>query len=306
MRWQHPIEKKDLQNYYIWLDTIPVNDSVQSISQTQINQVSAIVAYDSTVEVNSLDLTKLISEFLGRDSLHIAIWANYAGSEKGAVRHLYAYFGDDVPPSIVYFSDSAASKSIWINWVRPTDQQEFYSPEEISGPIVGYDISVEAMDKSENIRNATVKASLSGQPINSSDLQLFYRFRKKGHKVVLEKDNNQNQSFLRFVLLDGKGFASDNIQANSWEMEISNLKPEQHYKITMVAYDSAGNQSKPENRIVSTTDTIPPTIADKFWLYADSGDGLPRLDSNRLVLFWIRSRDPLDNKGTNYAEVKKY
>jgi len=299
MRWRHPIEKKDLQNYYIWLDTTVVNDSTQSISQEQINQASASRAYNSNVESDSLDLTSLVSKFLERDSLHIAIWAKYSGSEQGAVVHLYIHFGDDVPPSIVYFSDSSASKSIWINWVRPTDQRDFYSPGEVDGPIAGYDISLEAMDKSENIRNnAAVTANLA-KP------QLFYKLKKEGYRAVLEKDNNQNQNFLRFVLLDGKGFASDDIQANEWKMEISGLKPEQLYKITIVAYDSAGNQSKPENRVVSTTDTIPPTIASKFWLYADSGDGLPRLDSNRLILFWIRSLDPLDNRG-NYAEVKKY
>jgi hypothetical protein len=306
MRWRHPIEKKDLQSYYIWLDTTVVKDSVQNISQAQISEASASLAYSGKGEVDSLDLTKLISRFLERDSLHIAIWAKYASSEKGAVQHIYAHFGDDVPPSIVYFSDSVASKSIWINWVRPIDQQDFYSPEEISGPIAGYDISVEAMDKNENIKNANVKASLSGQSVNSSDLKLHQKFRKEGHGVVLERDNNQSQNFLRFVLLDGKGFASDNIQANYWSVEISGLKPEHLYKITIAAYDSAGNQSKPESKIVSTTDTIPPLIADKFWFYADSGDGLAQLDSNRLVLFWIRSLDPLDNRGINYAEVKKY
>ncbi|MDR2583735.1 MAG: hypothetical protein LBC75_09670 [Fibromonadaceae bacterium] len=320
MRWRHPIEKKDLQNYYIWLDTSVVKDSVQNISQSQITQASANIAYSSKGESDSLDLTGLVKAFLKRDSLHIAIWAKYSGSEKGAVQHLYVHFGDDVPPSVVYFSDSAASKSIWINWVRPTDQRDFYSPEEVNGPIVGYDISVEAADRNENIRNATVKASLAGQAINSSDLKLFYKFKKEGHGVVLEEDKNQNQSFLRLVILDRKGFESDDIQANSWKMEVSGLKPEEHYKITIVAYDSAGNQSKPENRIVSTTDTIPPLIASKFWFYADPGDGLPRLDSNRLILFWPRSVDPLESPTPiqldsslripsnyqKYREVRKY
>jgi len=323
MRWRHPIEKKDLQTYYIWLDTTVVKDSVENISQAQINLASARIAYNGKGESDSLDLTSLVKGFLERDSLHVAIWAKYSGGTSGAVRHLFVHFGDDVPPSVVYFSDSVASKSIWINWVRPTDQQDFYSPEEISGPIAGYDINVEAMDKNENIRNATVKASLSGQSINSSDLKLFYKLKKEGRGVVLERDNNQNQSFLRFVLLDGKGFASDNIQANNWKMEISGLKSEHNYKVTIVAYDSAGNQSKPENRVVSTTDTIPPLIASKFWFYKDSGDKLPRLDSNRLVLFWPRSLDPLTSPtqirldsslyippnyrpDIHYKEVKKY
>jgi len=282
MRWRHPIEKKDLQNYYVWLDTTVVNDSVQDVSQAQMSQASANIAYSGKGESDSLDLTEFVSAFLERDSLHVAIWAKYASSEKGAVRHIYVHFGDDVPPSIVYFGDSAASKSIWINWVRPTDQRDFYSPEEINGPIANYDISLEAMDKNEDISNANVKASLAGEPVSFSGLQ-------------------RNQNLLRFALLDGKGFASDDILANSWSVEISGLKPEQRYKVTISAFDSAGNQSKPENRIVYTTDTIPPTIASKFWFYKDSGDGLPRLDSNRLILFWIRSTDPPDNKA-----VKKY
>jgi hypothetical protein len=323
MRWRHPIEKKDLQNYFIWLDTTVVKDSVQNISEAQINQASVSIPYNNKGEGDSLDLTGLISEFLARDSLHIAIWAKYSGSEKGAVQHIYVHFGDDVPPSVVSFSDSVASKSIWISWIRPTDQQDFYTPEEVSGPIVGYDISVEAMDKSENIRSITVKASLAGQAVNSSYLQLFCGFRKEGHGVVLERDNNPNPSFFRFVLLDGKGFVKDDIQANNWKMEISGLKSEQLYKITITAYDSAGNQSKPENRVVSTTDMIPPLIASKFWFYVDSRDGLPQLDSNRLVLFWPRSVDPLTNPtqiqlnsnlyippdyrlGIDYREVKKY
>ena len=319
MRWRHPIEKKDLQNYYIWLDTISVKDSDQNISKEQMNLADTNFAYINSDkgESDSLDLTNLISKFLeDRDSLHIAIWAKYAGSKEGAVQHIYIHFGDDVPPSIVYFSDSTASKSIWINWVRPTDQQDFYSPEEVSGPIVGYDISIEG----ENIRSATVNASLSGQSINYSNLKLFYKFRKEGHGVILDSVIAQNKNLLRFVILDGKGFASDDIQANNWKMEISGLEPEQSYKVTIAAYDSAGNQSKPENRIVSTTDTIPPLIASKFWFYLDSGDGLPRLDSNRLVLFWPRSVDPLEKPTQiqldstlriptgykKYREVKEY
>jgi len=323
LRWKHPIEKKDLQNYYIWVDTTVVNDSTQNISQAQISDASANVAYTGKGDGDSLDLTGLVGKFLERDSLHIAIWAKYSGSEKGAVKHLYVHFGDDVPPSVVSFSDSVASKSIWINWTRPTDQQEFYFPEEINGPIAGYDISVEAIDKSENIRNSTVRAWLAGQPVDPSEIKLSCGFKKEGHGVALEEDRNTNPSFFRFVLFDGKGFAKDDIQANNWKMEISGLKPEQRYKITIVAYDIAGNQSNPESKIVSTTDTIPPLIASKFWLYEDSGDGLPRLDSNRLILFWPRSVDPLTSPtqiqlnsnlyippdyrlGIHYREVEKY
>ncbi|MDR1812993.1 MAG: hypothetical protein LBQ87_09230, partial [Candidatus Fibromonas sp.] len=320
MRWQHPTEKKDLQNYYIWLDTIPVKDSVQNISQEQINRANAIVNYVGCERCtgDSLDLTNLISGYLNRDSLHIAIFAKYAGNEQGVAQHIFVYFGDDIPPSIVNFNDSASANTIWIDWPRPTDQRDFYIPDAIDGPIAGYNVSIQAMDSQENIRNVTLRISLAGN--NISDYRKFYRFRKQGRSVALEDFSTSDLSFLILAIPDGEGFKNDE-QADKWKIEISGLKPEQSYKISIAALDSAGNASSME-RNVATTDAIAPLMANKFWLYTDPSDSKARLDSNRLILFWPRSIDPLSNltpsqqtqwestssipAGLYYREVKSY
>ena len=319
IRWQHPYEKTDLQGYYIWIDTAVVKDSVQKISQSQIDSVDAFVTYNSKSESDTLDLTDLISEFIEkRDSLHIAIWAKYSGGDQGAVQHLHIYFGDDVSPLMVSFNDSASSNAIWIDWIRPTDQRDFYFPDVMDGPIAGYNVNIRAENTTEDIRNSMVYI-IAG----NNDLRYFERFNKDGRSVKLESIARNDPRFLRLAIIDGKGFVNDNLSANNWKIEITGLKPERSYRIGIIAFDSAGNESFEENRLIKTTDDIPPLIASKFRLYSDSGDGLPRLDSNRLILFWPRSLDPLSNQtqiqldstlripanyspGLHYREVMSY
>jgi len=294
MRWNHPIEKKDLQNYYVWLDTTVVKDSDQKVSQQQINLADKAIAYKVNSDGDSLDLTNLIGQYLNRDSLHIAIWAKYSGNDQGVVQHLYLHFGDDVRPSVISFRDSASANTIWIDWIRPTDQSDFYEPNIINGPIAGYNVSIRAETNSmENIGNARINISLAGNFINPN-FRRWQRFTKDGRGVKLESINSELGS-LRFAIIDGKGFVDDDNLSNKWEMKIEDLKPEHSYTITITAYDSSGNSSIGEPKTVKTTDSRAPGIADKFWYYRNSEDNLARLDSNRLVLFWIRSLDTLDN-----------
>ncbi|MDR1811890.1 MAG: hypothetical protein LBQ87_03610 [Candidatus Fibromonas sp.] len=310
MRWQHPIEKKDLQNYHVWLDTVVVKDSVQDISQSQINQAYT-VPYSGRGTGDSLDLTDLISGFLERDSLHVAILARYSGGDQGAVQHIHVHFGDDVPPSPVSFNDSASVDTIWIDWIRPADQRDFYRPDAMNGPIAGYNISIQT---TEDISKATITVN---DETSASNYRKSCRFRKQGRSVELESISNNNPSLIRLAIPDGKGVANDT--SDNWRMKISGLKPEQSYSISIVAFDSAGNSSSVESRNVATTDAIPPLITNEFRLYKDPNDGLPRLDSNnRLILFWSRSVDPLRNidpltnpaqiyySGTPYREVRGY
>jgi len=324
LTWRHPIEKAGLQNYYIWIDTTVVRNSEQSVSQAQINQASKVIPYSGIGDGDSLNLTNFLSsEFLERDSLHIAIWAGYSGKGQGVVQHKFIFFGDDISPSMVRFSDSSSSNAIWIDWMRPTDQRDFYSPEITNGPIAGYNITVQARNSNEDIKYAGIEISLNGKTINTSNIQRLQRFRKKGRETVLEGVANPESKLLRFAVIDGKGFDTDNLQANNWRMKISNLLDTASYRVLIVAYDSAGNSSGSEEiengTYIKTTDAIPPLIANKFWLYKDSGDGLAHLDSNRLVLFWPRSVDPLTNptqieinstlnipSGSRYREVRGY
>jgi hypothetical protein len=328
LTWRHPIDTTGLQSYYIWIDTTVVKDYEQSVSQAQKDQASKIIPYSGVRDGDSLILTGFLnSEFLERDSLHIAIWAGYSGKEHGVVQHKYIYFGDDIPPSVVHFSDSSSSKTIWINWMRPTDQRDFYSPEITTGPIAGYNITVQARNSNEDIRYKDLEITLDGKTISNSNIKRFQRFRKNGRKVELHDVANTELKLLRFAVIDGKGFDAGNPQVNNWQMKISGLMSESDYRVLIVAYDSSGNSSGSEDlengTYIKTTDAIPPLIANKFWLYRDSGDGLTYLDSNRLILFWPRSVDPLTSPtqieinsalhipascfpGSCYREVKGY
>ncbi|MCL2259924.1 MAG: hypothetical protein FWC15_01055 [Fibromonadales bacterium] len=290
LRWNHPIEKKDLQNYYIWLDTTVVRDSIQRVSEAQMNLADTVIAYKINSDGDSLDLTNLIEEFSGRDSLHLAIWAKYAGSNQGVVQHMYIHFGDDVRPSAVSFRDSASANSIWIDWIRPTDQSDFYDPNTINGIIAGYNVTIRAeTDPTEDIRKAMVYIKLAGTPIDHN-LKPFERFVKEGRGVRLESINSNDPRYLRVAIIDGKGFIEDNAEINNWRMQISGLKPERSYRVIITAYDIAGNASSEESKNIKTTDDTPPTIAPEFHYNKDS-DGNATLDSNRLILSWIPSTD---------------
>jgi len=312
MRWQHPIEKIGLHSYCIWLDTTVVKNSDENISQSQIDQASSVKAYNGNSEGDSLDLTALISEFLKRDSLHIAIWARYAGKEQGIARHINVRFGDDIKPSIVNFSDSANENTIWINWFRPTDQRDFYLPEEINGPIAGYNVEVKAVNQNENIKNSAVEITLAEENVTASKFKRSFEFYKSSNGVALKNVNQEFPYSIQSAIIDGKGFISQDMLQNSWEMVISGLTPERSYSVTIVAYDSAGNATSYTNR-VATTDRFPPNKVKEFRYDKDSR-GEARLDSNRLILFWERSLDPISPtqtpdvcySGSCYREVKSY
>ncbi|MDR0517661.1 MAG: hypothetical protein LBH25_11515 [Fibromonadaceae bacterium] len=290
LRWQHPYERKDLQSYYMWVDTTVVNDSVQKPSQSQVDRAGEAIPYSGIGEGDSLDLTNLISGFLERDSLHIAIWAKYKGGEQGMIRHYYVHFGDDVPPSMVSFSDSTAADTIWINWIRPTDQEDFYYPEKRNGPIAGYNVTIDALG-GENIEKANVKAYFKGKATDASKVKKNQSFERDGRKTILKAVNTSSKT-LRFAIEDGEGFdISDSDKTNdnnSWQLIISGLYLSKSYKISITAWDIAGNSSSTESRNVRTTDGVEPSIASEFWFYLDDNNK-PRLDSNRLILFWKRS-----------------
>jgi hypothetical protein len=302
MLWRHPDLKKDLEGYYVWLDTTVVKDSVQNITQAQMNAASKKIPYSGIGESDSLDLTDLIKDFLDRDSLHIAIWAKYSGSEQGEVNHFHAYFGDDIPPSTPLFSDSASSSTIWIKWTRPADQRDFYSPGDMDGPIAGYNVNIQAIRTNENIHSLDLKISLAGNDA-SANIQRNYRFAKKNRGVSLENVTNTSINFLGTAITDGGGFVNDNEQANTWIMEISGLQPMRSYRISISAWDNSGNSSSTE-RYLSTTDATPPFTPGELWYYKNADGNALLSDTNRLILFWERSLD-LHSSG-RYVDVETY
>jgi hypothetical protein len=303
LRWQHPYETKDLQSYYVWIDTTVVNDSIQQPSQSQIDRAQMVIPFRSGGSGDSLILTDLISGFLARDSLYIAIWAKYSGSDQGMIRHYYIYFGDDVAPLPVIFSDSASANSIWVSWVRPTDQNDFYS-QETNGIIAGYNVVITAQT-GENISGANAVATLGNSHVPASKINKFQSFEKEGRNTILQSASSMNSNRLMLAIEDGEGY-NINDTLNNWRLEISGLMPERSYEISIEAWDIAGNSSGKFSRVKGTTDTIAPSIAKEFIFDLDPNDGLPRLDSNRLVLKWQKSVDTLDRSMQRFRDVESY
>ena len=277
LRWHVPIETKDLQSFHIWLDTTVVRDSAQNISSSQISNASANKEYNKNSNVDSLDLTELIKPYLERDSVHLAILAQYSTGDQGAVQHTFIHFGDNMDPSIVYFNDSASTNTIFIDWIRPTDQKDFYHPEINNGPIAYYKIIVTAVDNKEDIRNISIKVNAADTVLNSSNIKT--------------KTSDVAKYRLEFDITDSKGVDLQNEKNNEWKMEISGLKTQSTYSVLIAAYDIAGNRSISEEIFIPTTDEFPPTIASEILV-------LGMLDSNRLIISWLNSFD--------YSRIRTY
>ena len=304
LKWRHPIEKEKLVRYHIWIDTTVVGDSARAVPDGALNQSIQVDFVAGRGDYDSLDLTARLTPYLERDSLHVAIWAEYDdGSDPGAIQRLFLFFGDDIPPGRVLLSDSSDARSIWLEWTRPTDQVDFYFPDSQSGPIAGYNLHIYANDASEDIRNVSVRMVVSnGRPVSATDSSQWIRhqrWRLVDDSLVLNPTSSDeaNRNHLRLAILDGKGFHA-NPDSNRFRLQITGLSPEKLYGVGISVWDSSGNytgtDANASGRQVLTTDTVAPLMATRFWLRPDTLDGAkPRLDSNRLVLFWPRSLDPL-------------
>jgi hypothetical protein len=305
LKWRHPIERANLLRYHVWLDTAVIGDTTRSVPEGALAKSIKIDYVDGRGDFDSLDLTTLLKDYLDRDSLHVAIWAEYGdGGNVGAVQRLYLFFGDDVAPTRVQFVDSTNQNTLWLDWTRSTDQVDFYFPDFISGPIAGYNLHVYAEDASEDLLNLKVQFERAGgRPIADGDSVQFLRhhcWRSRNDSLVLDTTTRANKNHLRLAILDGRGF-QDSTDSNLFRVRITGLRPEKNYGVSISVWDSAGNStgtdSDASGRVVMTTDTVAPLMATKLWLRADSLDsGKPRLDSNRLVLYWPRSVDPLTPK----------
>jgi len=305
LKWRHPIERKNLLRYHVWLDTATVNDTTLTVPQGALEKSIQIAYTEGRGDFDSLDLTSYLGEYLGRDSLHVAIWAEYGdGSDPGAVQRLFLFFGDDVAPNRVQFSDSTNEKSMWLEWIRPTDQVDFYFPSFVAGPIAGYNLHIYSENPNEDLSAAVVRLEWAGRPLDAGDSSLWlrhHRWRNRNDSLVLDTTpSTSDRSHLRLALIDGRGVQPD-LDSNRFRIFISGLQPESRYGVSLTVWDSAGNSSGGDadagGRLVLTTDTIAPLMASALWLRPDSVYGkLPRLDSNRLVLYWPRSVDPLSIK----------
>lgn len=309
LHFRQPIETKNLKQYFVWLDTTVVNTKDRSVSKnakanptlTKPFQVKAGSYFDT------LDLTSYIKDYLDYDSLQVAIWPEY--SDNGAtaeIQRIYIHFGDDLAPSIVTLQDSVFSDGAAFDWSRPTDQIDFYKPEQVDGPIAGYNVVIYALNDKEDIRNAKISVIKAGV-VDSVGGKLYQRnrqFKTKSGSVWLDTTSSTNPRYLRLAIMDGEGF-SEVDSLNRFRLIVKGLASSSNgaasrYTIGITSFDSSGNYSgstvsAESNHMFITTDKIAPLMGTKLFFVEDSlAPGFARLDSNnRVRIFFSRSIDPI-------------
>lgn len=331
LRWRIPIETENLLRFHIWVDTLYVDDSTTSVP-SGAKEHSIQVAFQNPEKLyDTLDLTKYVKDYLHQDSLAIAIWCEYADNVRsGDVQHIFVHFGDDLPPSLVTITDSVWTTGVAIDWARPTDQRDYYAPESLSGPIAGYNVLLWAENENQDLRRVKVKITHQGKSdsLGNELWKRHHRFRFTNDSLWIDttSQGDASKNYLRLAVLDGKGFDFSADSANRFRMIIEGLSPESNYTIGIIAWDSAGNASGTgsveTNQLFMTTDRIAP-LMPKTLRYETDSLGKATLDSNRIILFWARSADPLSDtsritadsilhypndcfEGLCYRQVKKY
>lgn len=299
VRFRYPIETERLEALYLWLDTTVVDDTSKGVSSSQRDKADTVIEFTkkkSGKTYDTIDLTKMVKEYLDEkyDSLQVVIFCKYSKGDPGAVQRLFLHFGDDQPPSLVAIRmDPIWTTGATCQWFRPTDQTDYYSPSEITGPIVGYNVVITAADKSEDLRK--LKISVEG----ASDTVRHARIRFSHDSIWVDTTlhSSKEKNVFHFVVLDGKGFDMESDSANLFEMSVEGLKAESRYTIGITSWDSAGKASVEVTKDFFTTDSIAPLMATSLVTVEDTlfpGTGLAALDSNnRLRIFWSRSVDPL-------------
>ena len=295
----------------VWLDTTVVDDTSKTVSSSQKEKADTVFDFSckNAKIYDTIDVTSMVQQYIKEDydSLQIVMFCEYSdGGDPGSVQHLFLHFGDDQRPGDVKLSsDSIWSTGAWVEWYRPTDRTDFYTPEFISGPIFGYNVFIEALDSTEDIRNLTVMVQTpAGTDLKGEKLY------KRHARILSTNDSLQVKSapheerdkrYLRLVVFDGEGYDVDNAKKNRFRLSLDGLRTQSNsknagYSISIKAFDISGKASYNfTNKIINTTDSIAPLMPTKIFTVEDSlFPGFAKLDSNnRLVIFWDRSVDPL-------------
>ena len=355
IRYRYPILTDNYSGLCVWFDTTVVDDTSKSVNDKQV-----ALAHDSTNEdaffqkykssgsfYDTLDLTDKITHFIedGYDSLQVVMFCEYSdGGSPGSVQRLFIPFKDVEAPSIVEpLKDSVWSTGAMFEWYRPMDRTDLLDPSAVSGEILGYNIRLWAEDSTEDIRDLKVTV-ITPEGVDSKGEKYYkrharIRYANDSVRVDDVSHGDKRKNYLNLVVLDGKGYDTENVSSNRFRVYIEGLRTSSNsvsytYTIAISSWDMAGNasgseadQSTPVNACqgIYTTDSIAPLMPTKIFTIEDSlYPGYARLDSNnRVLIFWDRSVDPVKfdhdiesdsviiiprgcNDGSCYENVSRY
>lgn len=312
VRFRYPIDVDGFKKIYLWVDSNVVGDTAKTVNDEKLEKATDVFNYSSKTEAtfDTIDLTKYIKDYVEvRDSLLVAIYCHYSSGRPGTVQRVYLHFGDDIAPSELNLSDSSWTTGFHIRWSRPPDQTDYYKPNELSGPIAGYNFIIRTLSKDEDLRKLKVRLE-SADGVDSTGDKLYKRhkrFSSDNDSVWMESvahEGDAKKRELRIAIPDGRGFNVENPDSNDFRLVIDGLKSEREYLIGYASYDSCGNFSGTQDdtlmawRSIKTTDSVAPLMPTKIFTLKDSlFPEMARLDSNnRLRIFWSRSVDPYEKK----------
>ena len=180
VRFRDPIDTAGLTRIYMWLDTLVVGDTVKTVDDDDLNAATQVYDFpmgNNTDSFDTIDLTPFIQEYAReRKTLMVAIYCDYSSGRPGTVQHLELHFRDDQAPSLLSITppDSVWTTGALFKWTRPTDQTDYYRPNELSGPIKGYNLVFYSEDKDEDMRNYKIKL-VTPDGVDSTGAKLYRR-----------------------------------------------------------------------------------------------------------------------------------
>lgn len=290
LQWRNPTSTEGFVAVHIWVDTTWVGSADTEVDdKDKANSIR--ISADSALLSDSLDITSYLKPYLDRDTIQIAIWAEYSGSGlPGRVMHSFVILGDDIIPGRVQVRDSAGFDEMTFEWTRPIDQVDFYRQDRIDGPIVGYNFVLKAPTSASLVKaRASALITIGGVKVTHFSEKQYYFDEGKINLIDAISATNE----IHFAIPDGKGFAADTL-LDRILLYLQDLPSETQLEVGIDAMDSAGNSSYSERRIVSTTDAYRPLIGTRIWFARDPVDSSKALiDSNRIYIYWPLSVDPL-------------
>lgn len=308
LRYRYPIDTNNLRRIYLWVTSDVVDDTSKTVDDDQIAKATDSFEFPSGTAAlfDTINLTPYVQELAkDSDSVMVAIYCDYSSGRPGTLQRTFVHFGDDIDPSLLgVLHDSSWTTGAQFKWSRPTDQTEYYKPNELSGPIVGYNIIIRSDNKNEDLRKLKIRLE-SPDGVDSTGETLFRRHARimANHDSVWidsvkHGDNTKNR--LAIMVKDGMGYINDNPDSNVYRLVVEGLKSESEYSIAYSSWDTSGNSSGTEAleykawEIFYTTDSVAPLMPTKLVTIKDTlFPEMARLDSNnRLRIFWSRSVDP--------------
>ena len=308
VRFRYPIDTDKLQRIYFWVDSTVVGDTSKTVNDDKLSKATDSFEYASGTSdlFDTIDVTPYIQDYVTeRCSLLVAIYCEYSSGRPGTLQRVYLHFCDDMNPSLLgNIRDSVWTTGARLAWSRPTDQTNYYRPNDLSGPILGYNIVLHTDDKDEDLRDLKIRLE-SPDGVDSTGETLYRRharFYSNNDSVWVDTvahSADVKKGELRIAIFDGKGYSVDNPDSNEFRLIIEGLKSESEYSVGYSSWDTSGNYSGSDGNLAayevfSTTDSVPPLMPTKLYTLGDSlYPGMARLDSNnRVRIFWSRSVDP--------------